>query len=76
MKEPLFRTWLVVAAIGVASMPLTACGGGSDDEGSLATEPQARSLALSTSAATSDAGAQRQDDALAADDGATRPEPK
>lgn len=80
MNKPLFRRCLVFAAVGVASLALTACGGGSDSEGSLAAEPQVRSLALGEPDAAAnadvDADAQRLDGVFAADAGAATQELK
>lgn len=78
MNKPLFRRYRVLAAVGVASLALTACGGGSDSEGPLAAEPQARSLAIgepdAAGNADADATAQDSDDVIAADAGAASQE--
>ena len=60
------------AVAGLASLGLTACGGGSGDDLSSVAEPQARSLALGES--KPDADTQRPD--IAADEGAAHQEPE
>lgn len=69
MNKPLFRRCLVFAAVGVAALALTACGGGSGVDEPVATEPQAGETAAA-------ANAQRPSELLAADAGAASQEPR
>lgn len=73
MEKPLFRRCLVFASLGVASLALTACGGGSNGDVTVAVETPTKAVALGT---TDNADPQRPGDEVAADVGAASQEPK
>ena len=76
MNERLFGKCLVFAAVGAASMALTACGGSSGGDEAFAAEPQARTSALGEKDAAAATDAQRLGDVAAADAGAASRDPK
>lgn len=70
MDKTLFRRCLVFAAIGAASVVLTACGGGAGGEETNAGEPLARTATTDEAEWAVAVEAQRPGDLAAADDGA------
>lgn len=70
MDKTLFRRCLVFAAIGAASVVLTACGGGAGGEETSADEPLARTTTTDEAEWAVAVEAQRPGDLAAADDGA------
>lgn len=77
MNKALFRRCLVFAAVGAASVVLTACGGSSSGEDTTAREPLARTL-TSEEAESADAVEARRPvgEPVASDGGAATQEPQ
>lgn len=76
MNKTLFRRCLVFAAVGAASVVLTACGGGAGGEEAAAAGPLARISTIEDTESAVAVEAQRPGDLVAADDGAASLEPR
>lgn len=76
MNKPLFRRCLVFAALGAASVVLTACGGSAGGEEPIAGEPLARASTTEETESAVAVDAQRPGDLVAADAGAASLEPQ
>ena len=76
MNKPSFRRYMAFAAVGAASVVLTACGGSSGDEEATAGEPLARTSTIEETESAVAVGAQRPGDLVAADAGAASLEPQ